>query len=96
LGRFEFGLASKRAYKLRPRSVPFWSDGSQEEPIERQLLGTERPFFNSGFRDKLIPYDEVAQEPGFCGRYYFPNVFKPVRGISPGTFRDAHDGLIFL
>ena len=50
LNRFEFGMAPKRVYKLRHRSVPFWSDGSLVEHIELQLLGTERPFFNSGFR----------------------------------------------
>lgn len=42
-----------------------------------------------------LSMDEVAQQTGFCDRYHFSKVFKQIRGVSPGTFRDAHDGMLF-
>jgi len=42
-----------------------------------------------------LSIDEIAQQTGFCDRYYFSKVFKQYRQVAPGAFRDTHDGLLF-
>lgn len=42
-----------------------------------------------------LSMEDVAQQTGFCDRYHFSKVFKQIRGVSPGTFRDTHDGMLF-
>lgn len=34
-----------------------------------------------------LSIDEIAQQTGFCDRYYFSRVFKRLRGISPAAYR---------
>ncbi len=42
-----------------------------------------------------LTIDEIAQQTGFCDRYYFSKVFKQYRQVAPGAFRDTHDGMLF-
>ncbi len=34
--------------------------------------------------------EQVAEEAGFCDRFYFSRVFKAVQGLSPGAYRRLH------
>jgi len=42
-----------------------------------------------------LSIDEIAQQTGFCDRYYFSKVFKQYRQVAPGRFRDTHDAMLF-
>lgn len=42
-----------------------------------------------------LTMDEIAQQTGFCDRYYFSKVFKQYRQVPPAAYRDTHDGMLF-
>lgn len=37
------------------------------------------------------PLKVIAEEVGFCDEYYFSRVFRRLRGLPPGAFRQTHN-----